>query len=76
MADATLAPWALAGEAVVGWVARCGALAPALPAPLRPLPGPVLVVASHYADSPVGPFLELAVGWPGRLGLRAGLHLG
>jgi hypothetical protein len=32
-----------------------------------------VVVAAQYSDSPVGPYLELAVGEPARLGARPGL---
>jgi hypothetical protein len=43
-----------------------------LPDGLERLPGPTLVVAVSYTGSPVGPYLELAVGEPARLGLRPG----
>jgi hypothetical protein len=43
-----------------------------LPDGLRPLPGPLLVVANRFTDSPVGPYLELAIARPARLGLRPG----
>jgi hypothetical protein len=36
------------------------------------LPGPALVIANRYTDSPVGPYLELALGCPARLGVRPG----
>ena len=38
-----------------------------------PLPGPAAVVGARYEDSPVGPYVELSVCVPARLGLRAGL---
>ncbi|MBW3555431.1 MAG: acetoacetate decarboxylase family protein [Actinobacteria bacterium] len=44
-----------------------------LPDGLRPLPGPAALAAVRYTDSPVGPYLELALGLPARLGLRPGL---
>ena len=44
-----------------------------LPEGLRPLPGPAMVWAGHWAQTPVGPFSELAVAVPARLGLRPGL---
>lgn len=49
----------------------------ALPLPdgLRPMPGPALVFGVRYTASPVGPFFELAVAVPARLGLRPGLCL-
>lgn len=66
------APWELAGECVVGVVWRRRARAD-LPAGVDRLPGPVLVIAVAYAESPVGPYLELAVAEPARVGLRTGL---
>src|SRR5437588_11399065 len=72
------APWALVGECVVAVVRRGGGGGPrdaarrCLPSDIRSLPGPALVAAIRYADSPVGPFLELAVAEPARLGLRPG----
>lgn len=39
-----------------------------LPAGLARLPGPTLLVAARYEKSPVGPYVELAVGVPARLG--------
>lgn len=65
------APWALAGESLVG-LARCAERLGPVPWGLRPLPGPVLVVALCFTESPVGPYLELAVGEPARLGARPG----
>lgn len=72
MSDAPVAPWALTGESLVA-LARC-------PVPLGPMPpgvhrlpfGPVLIVAVRYSGSPVGPYLELAIGEPARLGMRPG----
>src|SRR4051812_19847605 len=69
------APWALVGECMVA-VVRGGSARSRpslLPAGIRRLPGPALVVAMRYTDSPVGPFLELVVAEPARLGLRPGL---
>src|SRR5439155_1679442 len=66
------APWALVGECVVG-VVRRRKLASTLPAGIHRLPGPCVVTAVRYSDSPVGPYLELAVGEPARLGARPGL---
>src|SRR4051812_2677622 len=65
------APWALVGEcmvAVVSGRARGHNRGRAeLPLGVSRLPGPALVVAMRYTDSPVGPFLELAVAEPARL---------
>lgn len=65
------APWALSGESMIG-LARCRTPLGALPAGLARVPGPVLVVAVRYDGSPVGPYLELAIGEPARLGARLG----
>ena len=66
------APWILGGECVVT-MASPGAPLGDLPEGLRRLPGPAQVVAARYDDSPVGPYRELAVGQPARLGARLGL---
>lgn len=65
------APWTLTGECVAG-LARWRGSRPPLPDGLARLPGPCLVVAASYADSPVGPYCELAFGAPARLGARPG----
>ena len=44
-----------------------------LPDELRRVPGPCSIIAARYDDSPVGPYRELAVGQPARLGARLGL---
>ena len=72
--SAPLAPWELAGESIVGLARWRGGAAP-LPVGLRRVPGPSLVAATRYSESPVGPFLELVVGHPARLGLRFGWHI-
>jgi hypothetical protein len=72
MHDAPHAPWHLSGECVVALVRRKRPWV-ALPAGLSRMPGPALVMAVRYADSPVGPYVELAVGEPAHLGLRVGL---
>ncbi len=71
MVAAPFAPWALAGESLTG-LARCRVRLGPVPWGLQPLPGPVLVVAACFSESPVGPYLELAVGEPARLGVRPG----
>jgi hypothetical protein len=68
------APWTLAGELVVTLVrGSTGGDAGALPAGLQRLPGPAVVWAGHWAQTPVGPFSELGVAVPARMGLRPGL---
>lgn len=44
----------------------------ALPDGVDPAPGPTAVSAVRYTDSPVGPFLQLMVLVPGRLGAHVG----
>jgi len=65
------APWKLLGECIVGVARRPrgGQLPPAL----RAFPGPAMVIAARYQESPVGPYSELIVAEPARLGLRPGL---
>ena len=65
------APWALAGESLACLVLRPVPDAP-LPHGLERVPGPSLLAAVCYTGSPVGPYLELAIGEPARLGLRPG----
>src|SRR5437763_15148637 len=65
------APWKLLGDCVVGFARhpRGGAL----PDGLRTLLGPAVVIAARYQESPVGPYSEMLVAEPARLGLRPGL---
>ncbi|CAN5856592.1 hypothetical protein BH24ACT3_BH24ACT3_13140 [soil metagenome] len=67
---APFAPWSLQGESIVALVRWRGR--PPVPAPLGPMPGPCLVAATRFTASPVGPYLELAVAQPARLGARPG----
>ena len=67
------APWSVRGEVLVALARWRDGRAGRLPAGLRPLPGPAAVVAVRYTDSPVGPYVELSVAEPARLGLRPGL---
>ncbi|MGI8684194.1 MAG: acetoacetate decarboxylase family protein [Acidimicrobiales bacterium] len=66
-------PWLLHGEGMLAWVAGRPARPLVLPPGLFPLPGPAAVVAMRYDDTPVGPYIELSVAVPARLGLRPGL---
>lgn len=66
------APWALTGECLAG-LFRARRVERPLPRGLSRFPGPCVVVAFRHADSPVGPYLELAIGEPARLGARPGL---
>jgi len=43
-----------------------------LPVGLHRIPGPLLVAAARYTNTPVGAYMELAVGEPARLGMRPG----
>src|SRR3954465_14703323 len=65
------APWKLLGDCVTGLARR--PRGGALPAGLRPLLGPAVVIAARYQESPVGPYSEMVVAEPARLGLRPGL---
>lgn len=71
MTDAPVAPWAMTGESLVALTRSAQPLGP-MPVGVQRVPGPCLVVAVRYDGSPVGPYLELAVGEPARLGLRPG----
>lgn len=64
--------WIGTGECVVG-LARCPAGIGTPPSPLRRTRGPVLIVAARYTSSPVGPYLEIVVSEPVRVGLRFGM---
>ena len=71
MVTAPAPPWLLRGECVAALV-RPGLPDP-LPTGIERLPGPSLLVAARYDTSPVGPYLELAVASPARVGARPGL---
>ena len=60
-----LAPWALAGESIVG-LARGAGRRPCFHPGCARMPGPSLLAATRYTDSPIGPFVELIVGHPPR----------
>ncbi|MFN2506209.1 MAG: acetoacetate decarboxylase family protein [Acidimicrobiales bacterium] len=66
------APWSLTGECIVAWARGPGGRSD-LPGDLHPLPGPCWLTAARFDQSPVGPYLEFAVGEPARLGARPGL---
>lgn len=64
-------PWTLSGECIAALVPGRAVRLP-VPLPVRRLPGPALIAAMRYADSPVGPYHELTVGVPARIGARLG----
>jgi hypothetical protein len=66
-------PWHLSGELIAAFVARRPGRRGRLPEGLAPLPGPALLVAVSFADSPVGPYIELSLSEPARLGARLGV---
>lgn len=66
-------PWRLGGDCVLAWVPVPSELRDLLPRGVRALPGPAALVAVAYDDSPFGPYLELSLGLPARIGLRPGL---
>jgi hypothetical protein len=61
----------LTGECVVGLAPGAGVAQ--LPPGVERLPGPRIVIAACYDDSPVGPYLEFAVAVPARAGARPGM---
>ncbi|HUP70540.1 MAG TPA: hypothetical protein VM142_12115 [Acidimicrobiales bacterium] len=65
--------WRLSGECMVGFARRPRGWRSALPSALSPLFGPIAVIGVRYDVSPVGPYIELSVAEPARLGLRTGL---
>lgn len=75
-ADAPHAPWALSGECVVGFVGGQGRDGEGhradLPEGIHRLPGPGIVTAARFECTTTGPYLEMAVGEPARLGARPG----
>ena len=71
-ASAPHAPWVLGGECVMG-VAAASPAPGELPDGLRRIPGPCSITATRFDDSPVGPYRELAVAQPARLGARVGM---
>lgn len=58
---------------MLAWVARPAGWKAPLPPGQSELPGLAAVVAMRYDDTPVGPYLELSVLVPARLGLRPGM---
>ncbi len=64
-------PWRLHGECAVAFV-RAGPDDP-LPHGFERLPGPSVLIAARYTDSPVGPYVELALARPARRAARFGL---
>ena len=68
---APFAPWSLAGESVVT-LARCSERLGPVPCGLTSVPGPALIAAVSFSESPVGPYLELVIAEPARLGMRVG----
>lgn len=73
MTEAPSPPWRLRGECILAWVRVPQGLRALLPDGVLPLPGPGALAGVRYTDSPVGPYLELSLGLPARLGLRPGL---
>jgi len=67
------APWRLVGEVLLGWVRAPRELRSLLPKGVGALHGRAALVAVSYSHSPVGPYLELSLALPARLGLRPGL---
>lgn len=70
MTGAPFAPWDLRGESLVT-LSRPRPPG-AMPDGIRAAPGPCAIGATRYTDSPVGPYLQLTVAVPARLGARLG----
>ena len=70
--EAPHAPWVLGGESVMAVVPSRGGVCD-LPDGLRRVPGPLSISGTRFDDSPVGPYRELSVGQPARLGARVGV---
>ena len=68
------APWIMRGESIVGTASLRGKRS-SLPNGLVAMPGPALVLATRFTESPVGPYLRLAIAEPARLGMRPGWTL-
>ncbi|HVF33102.1 MAG TPA: acetoacetate decarboxylase family protein [Acidimicrobiales bacterium] len=71
------APWRAAAEVLVAWVPAPHELRTLLPAGVSPLrlpgvAGRAALAGVRYPSSPVGPYLELSLLVPARLGLRPG----
>lgn len=67
------ARWALLGESVVAF-AHVRTERSSIPRTLHRIPGPVVVIAERFAESPIGPFSVLSIGAFVRLGLRPAMH--
>jgi hypothetical protein len=74
LGDVPFAPWFMRGESIVG-LARLRDRRSLLPEGLVAMPGPALILATRFTESPVGPYLRLAVAEPARLGMRPGWTL-
>jgi len=70
------AHWALLGEGVIAFCRRLPRRSMPIPPGLHAIPGPTVVLGERFIDSPVGPFISLAIGRPVRLGLRPGYFFG
>lgn len=69
------AVWRLYGEALVIVIRRLRRIVP-LPHGLQSLPGPTLLLAERYDESPIGPFISVSIAEPARVGLRPGYFFG
>lgn len=70
MTGAPFAPWALRGESLVAVSRRRPP--GVLPEEIGAASGPCAIGATRYTESPVGPYLQLTVAVPARLGARLG----
>ena len=70
------APWALFGEGVVALIRHRGRAVADIPKGMHRMPGPIVVLAERFVDSPAGPFVCLSIGEPVRAGSQVGLYFG
>ncbi len=69
-------PWALFGEGMIGFARHRRRRFSDLPKGMHRVPGPIVILAERFVDSPAGPFVCLSIGEPVRVGLRIGMHFG
>ena len=75
MVDSSEGSWALLGEAIIAFSRRPSRRRlGALPAGIRRVPGPQIILVENFVDSPVGPFTVLTLAEPAMSGLRLGWH--
>lgn len=69
-------PWALFGEGMIAFARHRRRRLTKLPKGMHRVPGPIVILAERFVDSPAGPFVCLSIGEPVRVGFRVGMHFG